>query len=76
MSKSFMLCPRKSLMEIAFDNINKILVDNKIVTINSYRQLCSKYNYESHLNKTPNLVTNILTMKAKVTILRINKYLE
>jgi len=49
---------------------------NKIVKIISYKQLWSKYNYESHLNKAPNLVINILTMKEKLIISRINKYLE
>ena len=63
-------------METAQDNLNKIIVGNKIVKINSYKQLWSKYNYESHLNKAPNLVINILTMKEKLIIQRINKYLE
>jgi len=43
-------------------------VGNKIVKINSYKQLWSKYNYESHLNKAPNLVINILTMKERLII--------
>ena len=63
-------------METAQDNLNKIIVGNKIVKINSYKQLWSKYNYERHLNKAPNLVINILTMKERLIIQRINKYLE